>query len=455
MTLPNAFAEKMRGLLGEGEAEEFFAALTESPRTSGLRCNALKIEPQALAKLLDIPLTPVAWCDLGFTYPSDTERRPSKNPLYHAGLYYLQEPSAMAPVVLLDPKPGERVLDLCAAPGGKAAQIAGALQGEGVLVANDASASRSRALVKNLCMCGVHNAVIMRETPERLAGRFGGYFDKILVDAPCSGEGMFRKDEGAVRAWDENKPEACVILQREILHHAARMVAPGGLIVYSTCTFDLRENEGQIADFLERCEDFHVEEIEHDKWGFARGFEPVPQAARLFPHKLNGEGHFVCLLRKKGSRDESLAAKSSAGAFWGRAHGFNLFKEFCSEYLVNDFNEVILKQYGSALYDVPGGVPDLGGLRVARSGWHLGEIKKDRFEPSHALALGLSAVDCRMVYDFGLDECVRYLRGESVDVGGVFGGKAWVLVCFLGYPLGWARFVGGRLKNKYPSGWLV
>jgi len=431
MILPTEFKESIITILGD-EANDFFEALTEKVKVSGLRCNTSKVEPKELESLLGMSLKPVDWCNTGFTYSSE---RPSKNPLYQAGLYYLQEPSAMAPVVLLDAKPGDKVLDLCAAPGGKSTQIAAQLQGKGLLVANDASASRSRALVKNLTLCGARNAIILKETPKRLARHFEGYFDKILVDAPCSGEGMFRKDPEAMKAWTANKPEQCVALQEEILRYAAGMLKPGGRLVYSTCTFNLLENEGQIAKFIEKNPNFVVE-----------------KSKRLWPHKVVGEGHFVCVLKKNGEvKEGEEVSKSQPLSKLER----ELFNEFCQGNLKAQIDGHIFSHgLGSAVFATPVYV-DLSGLRVARSGWYLGEMKKDRFEPSHAMALGLKADEAQAVYELSPEECGRYLRGESLEVVLPFSNKAWVLMCIAGYPLGWARLVNGRLKNKYPQGWVA
>ncbi|MCL2421328.1 MAG: RsmF rRNA methyltransferase first C-terminal domain-containing protein [Defluviitaleaceae bacterium] len=475
MILPEAFTEKMRSLLG-AEAEAFFDALAFETKASGLRCNILKTNPEEMAKLLDIPLTAVPWCGTGFTYPSDVHNRPSKNPLYQAGLYYLQEPSAMAPVVVLDPQPGDRVLDLCAAPGGKAVQIAGQLQGKGVLVANDTSATRSKALVKNLTLCGAKNAIVTTEQPQRLASRFEEYFDKILIDAPCSGEGMFRKDLDAIKGWTANKPEVCVAMQREILRYAAAMVKPGGRMVYSTCTFDPRENEGSIAEFLSCHPDFQLVTVRHQLLGFAKGRpdwvggpECISGAARLWPHLLNGEGHFLCVLEKKATSENKVSA-NTMGRLSSSSTALGLFKEFCEDNLVADVdvcpaNSTIIANKSkrssfdkSPVFAVPNDLPDLAGLRIARSGWYLGDIKKDRFEPSHALALGLTVGEARFVHHFPSPDdadCARYLRGETIDVASDFvtaakAEKPWVLICVADFPLGWARLVNGRLKNKNP-----
>jgi len=489
MNLPESFTKKMRSLL-KTEAEAFFEALAFETKKSGLRCNTLKIKPDALAKLLDIPLTPVPWCQEGFTYPSDIDNRPSKNPLYQAGLYYLQEPSAMAPVQLLAPKPGDKVLDLCAAPGGKSTQIAAHLQGKGILVSNDASATRSRALVKNLTLWGAKNAVITTEQPQRLATRFEAYFDKILIDAPCSGEGMFRKDPDAVKGWSANKPEICVAMQRDILRHAATMLKPGGRMIYSTCTFNPEENEGTISDFLKNHHDFKVVAIDHKQWGFAKGRpdwvngpQEIAGTARLWPHRVDGEGHFLCLLEKKINENPANSMRNSATPspdynasthknslypHWIQAPSaaaLGLFKDFCENHLQTNIcphDSFLIATSGSKssprrnhfdrhpLFAIPKDLPDLSGLRIARSGWYLGDVKKDRFEPSHALALALTAQEARFTHNFSSaadDNCNRYLRGESLDINQGHE-KAWVLICLSGFPLGWARLVNGRLKNK-------
>ena len=496
-SLPNHFKEKMRNLL-KGEADDFFDALTEESKTSGLRFNALKIDPKMLdpanlklsnlPRLLDIPLKSVPWCPTGFYYPSNVSNRPSKNPLYNAGLYYLQEPSAMAPVEVLDPQPGDFVLDLCAAPGGKAVQIAGHLQNKGILVANDSSATRCRALVKNLAMCGVRNAVITTEQPQRLANKFSEYFDKILVDAPCSGEGMFRKDPDAIKGWTANKPEKCAAMQQEILHYAAKMLKPGGRLLYSTCTFDPIENEGTVSNFLKTHQEFKVVHINNFEPGRPDWIDEAPSelsgAARLWTHRLEGEGHFLCLLEKQvdspheknsfqpSDKIKYNMKKSRTLPYPHRLSSSTqqLLEDFCQRELTfncffSEKNQGIVtaisgKGNNSFIFVVPKEMPDMSGLRIARSGWYLGDIKKERFEPSHAFAMGLASDNAQEVINFcvGDEHCTRYLRGESLDIGAfsdTVKDKAWVLVCVEGFSLGWGRFVNGRLKNKYPQGWIL
>ncbi|MDR1663336.1 MAG: RsmB/NOP family class I SAM-dependent RNA methyltransferase [Clostridiales bacterium] len=505
--LPAGFVSGMSELLG-GEAEAFFKSL-HSPPFRGLRANRLKIEPEKLRALLPFPLEPVRWCAEGFTFPP--EERPGKSWAYRAGLFYIQEPSAMCPAAVLSARQGERVLDLCAAPGGKSAQLAGQLNGSGLLVSNDASASRSRALVKNLEMAGVANGVVLSEQPYRLAERFAGFFDAVLVDAPCSGEGMFRRDPDAVKGWADNKPEACARTQKEILRHAARMVRPGGRLVYSTCTFEPEENEKIIASFLDAHADFYPLPINHERLGVERAgctppaavmegtppaavmagtppaavMEGTPpaavilseaknlpagstDAARIWPHKQKGEGHFISLL---GRRGESGGA-GKAAAFRAAKHSeadIKPFLEFCDAFLQTGALArfpAFISRHERSLFLIPEGLPDLRGLRVARSGLLLGDIsagtgKKSKretgnFTPSHALAMALNKNDARYSAELSPDGIARYLKGETLTTEDFdIPPKAWVLTCAYGYPLGWVRWVDGRLKNHLPKGWAV
>ncbi|NEU59804.1 RsmB/NOP family class I SAM-dependent RNA methyltransferase [Paenibacillus sp. ALJ109b] len=315
--LPSIFAERMKSLLGD-EFEQFMKSYEQSPH-AGLRVNTLKISLEQFKEIAPFDMRPIPWCGTGFYVPHGV--KPGLHPYYHAGLYYIQEPSAMAPVELLNVKPGERVLDLCAAPGGKTTQIAAKLQGKGVLVTNDIHAERTKALAKNVELYGVRNAVVLNESPERIANAFPHYFDKVLIDAPCSGEGMFRKDEDMVKSWENHSVEKCVLMQRDILDTAAKLLAPGGTIVYSTCTFAPEENEAMIAEFLNINPDFVVNDIPESA-GFAPGrpewvrqmlpekaeetgsvLEQTRGTARLWPHLLEGEGHYVAVLQH---RAESL-----------------------------------------------------------------------------------------------------------------------------------------------------
>lgn len=451
MNLPEKYTQRMKTLLGS-EYDAYIESFKQK-RYCGLRANTLKIEPSKLEKLVDWELTPVQWCESGFYY--NEEIRPAKHPFYNAGLYYIQEPSAMSTGAMLDIEPGDRVLDLCAAPGGKSTQAAAKLKGKGVIVSNDISASRCKALLKNIEVSGVKNAVITNETPEKLAGRFEGFFNKIIVDAPCSGEGMFRKDDAAVRSWEEHKSEMCCELQRDILKNAAKMLTSGGIIAYSTCTFAPEEDEGMIWEFLSQHPEFELLEVDkskgfdygHPEWTDG-GSEELKKCGRLWPHKIKGEGHFLCLMRKKGAPLRPAAEPKKDPSEKELVD----FREFCKSYL-NIEIDMPLTIHGSSLMAVPAIVPDLRGIRVMRSGMYLGELKKNRFEPSQAFAMTLKKDEAKLSIDFDLDDegLTKYLRGDSFEVDCDDG---WALVCVCGYPLGWGKVQRGRLKNKYLPSWM-
>lgn len=425
--LPEAFLLRMRDQLGE-EYEDFLRSL-ERPRAVALRFNPLKGGMPSLPFVKD----PVPWGKMGFYY--DPEARPGLHVYHEAGVYYLQEASAMAPVALLDPQPGERICDLCAAPGGKTTQIAGRMGGKGFLLCNEINPKRAKILSRNIERMGVSNALVTNEHPETLASRFPGFFHRVLVDAPCSGEGMFRKEEAAVTDWSQETVEMCARRQREILNSAARLVAPGGRLVYSTCTFAPEEDEMTVAAFLEAHPEFAPEPVEAP-W-FTSG---EPGNYRMWPHKLLGEGHFAAVLRKRGGEEGKVTPLKGETLpkpwkEFGDALGIGLpeGKGLC---------------FGSSLYWARSEMPDLRGLKVLRPGLELGTVKKDRFEPAHALALWLG--DCKTVQDFPPEsqEMAAYLHGEVVASEK----KGWCLVTAGGYSIGWGKGDGKVLKNHYPKG---
>ena len=341
----------------------------------------------------------------------------------------------MAPVALLDPQPGERVCDLCAAPGGKTTQIAGRMGGEGFLLCNEINPKRAKILSRNIERLGVANAMVTNEHPQNLAKRYPGYFDRVLIDAPCSGEGMFRKEEAAVTDWSQETVEMCARRQAEILHSGAALVRPGGLLVYSTCTFAPEEDEQAVADFLRQHPEFTPEAVE------APWFEPAENGAfRLWPHKLRGEGHFAAVLRKAGEQDPT-EAPAGAG---------KLPKEWSAFARQMEIELPAGKaiSFGQSLYWAPADLPDIHGIRVLRPGLELGEVKKDRFEPAHALALWLhTAANVQDIpWESPLTEA--YMHGETIPSGQ----KGWCLVTVDGYSLGWGKGDGNVLKNHYPKG---
>lgn len=426
--LPEAFLNRIKAQLGE-EYLQYLQSL-ERPRAVALRFNPLKGErPQLPFVGENVP-----WEAQGFYY--DSESRPGLHPYHEAGVYYLQEASAMSAVALLEPQPGERVLDLCAAPGGKSTQIAARMQGRGFLLCNEYSPKRAKILSRNIERMGVANALVTNETPENLAKRLPGYFHRVLIDAPCSGEGMFRKEEAAVTDWSEDTVAMCARRQSEILTQGARLVAPGGRLVYSTCTFAPAENEEAVAAFLAENPEFSPVDISAP-WFTRVGVGQF----RLWPHKLLGEGHFVAVMERSAA---------------GEAEEIPLQK---GEKLPKPL-EAFLKELGIALpqgkavafgdtwYYAPEELPALKGLRVLRPGLELGKVIKDRFEPAHALALWLKS--CKNCLDISAQsqQIEKYMHGEVLPCQS----RGWCLVRVDGYSIGWGKADGKQLKNHYPKG---
>ena len=425
--LPEAFLTRIQFQLGE-EYEEFLRSL-ERPRAVALRFNPLKGEVPPLPFVGQ----PVPWEPMGYYY--DPDSRPGLHLYHEAGVYYLQEASAMAPVALLDPQPGERICDLCAAPGGKTTQIAGRMLGEGFLLCNEYSPKRAKILSRNIERMAVANALVTNEPTEVLARRFPGFFHRVLVGAPCSGEGMFRKEEAAVADWSQEAVEMCARRQLEILNNAAQMVAPGGRLVYSTCTFAPEEDEGVVAEFLSQHPEFAPEAVE------APWFQAVENGGwRLWPHKLLGEGHFAAVLKKNGGGEGCVPA----------CPGGKLPKEWTEFAEALDIRLPAGKAvaFGANLYWAPEELPELSGLRVLRPGLELGEVKKGRFQPAHALALWLKDCGNTARFDPESAELARYLHGEVIPSDK----KGWCLVMAGKYSIGWGKGDGNCLKNHYPKG---
>ena len=425
--LPQAFLERIEKQL-QGEFPEFMNAL-ERPRAVALRFNPLKGD----APQLPFVGQPVPWEQMGYYY--DPESRPGLHPYHEAGVYYLQEASAMSAVALLEPQPGERVCDLCAAPGGKTTQIAGKMAGEGFLLCNEIHPKRAKILSRNIERMGVANALVTNETPARLAEKYAGFFDKVLIDAPCSGEGMFRKEEAAVTDWSQDTVEMCARRQREILQAGAQLLRSGGRLVYSTCTFAPEENEQTVEWFLQEFPEFTMEAVD------APWFTQVGTGAfRLWPHKLLGEGHFVAVLRKNGDDREDVPMVS----------GEKLPKEWLAfaQELGIRLPEGKGVRFGQSLYWAPEEMPDIRGVKVLRPGLELGELKKDRFEPAHALALWLKTAERTENLPWDSTAVQAYLRGEVVESQC----RGWTLVQVDSFSLGWGKGDGKVLKNHYPKG---
>ena len=425
--LPQDFLNRMQGQLKE-EYPAYLESL-ERPRAVALRINPLK----GFEGKLPFRLESVPWEPQGFYY--DANERPGLHPYHEAGVYYLQEASAMAPVVLLDPQKGERVCDLCAAPGGKSTQIAGRMAGEGFLLCNEINPKRAKILSRNIERLGVCNALVTNEHPQTLANRYPAFFDRVLIDAPCSGEGMFRKEEAAVTDWSLETVGMCARRQAEILDSGAMLVRPGGRLVYSTCTFAPQENEEAVAAFLQRHPEFVPEQVA------APWFTPGKNGTfRLWPHKLKGEGHFAAVLRKMDGeeREVPLCKEDKIPKEW---------LQFAKELeIALPGGKALL--FGQSLYWCSEELPDLRGVKVMRPGLELGQVKKDRFEPAHALALWLKSA--KNVHNISSQdpEIHRYMNGQTVPSPV----RGWCLVQVDGCSIGWGKGDGNVLKNHYPKG---
>ena len=469
MVLPEKFQSRMKEMLGEEYRE--FASSYEETREYGLRVNTLKLSPEEFEKIAPFPVEKIPWIPNGYYYNEGTS--PARHPYYAAGIYYLQEPSAMTPASRLPVEPGDRVLDLCAAPGGKSTELAARLRGRGVLVANDISTSRARALLRNLELFGASNILVTNEAPARLEGAFGEYFDKILVDAPCSGEGMFRKAPEVAAAWSPERVEFFAKQQRSIAESAVRMLRPGGMLLYSTCTFSAEENEGTAAWLLERFPELELVPVEGYE-GFSCGrpewggdCAALERCVRIWPHRMQGEGHFLALFRKTAScleKEEKRSGRKERekNRTAGRmdAEQKRLLEAFLEEGKA-ELPPGRVECRGERAYLVPELPEDLRGIHFLRCGLFLGEFKKGRFEPSQPFAMALNGrAFCRRISWTPEDvRVVKYLRGETIPdaAARIPAGKTvpdgWNLVCVGPFSLGWGKMSKGVLKNKYLCSW--
>lgn len=510
--MPVEFENRMKEMLGN-EYNQFRASYDDTKKT-GIRVNTLKISVKEFTDKFPYELTPVPWCDTGFA--AGTDEKYGRNALHDAGAFYMQEPSAMAvaaSVASVCNLKGAKILDLCAAPGGKSTQFAAYLGGMGLLISNEINRERAGILSSNIERMGVKNAIVLNETPANIAERFEEFFDVVAVDAPCSGEGMFRKDETAIKEWSPSNVTMCAERQKDILDEAVKTVAPGGLLVYSTCTFAPAEDEEQILDFLERYPEFEAievpgfkyfegglkigssdyskENVESDELKDMSDKEDIlKKCARLWPHKIDGEGHFICIMKRTGINpitdspakesimtDESEPAKESpiTGVQLKSSDKYSVSKgkknksaeknrelraDKKSNELINSFIKENLADFeydrdktvsfGDSVYLLPEGFDvSLKGLKVVRCGLCLGEIKKDRFEPSHSLAMALMPEKVLRYIDLNEDEALKFRHGEELRKEAANG---WTLICTDDVSLGWAKAVNGSLKNHYPKG---
>ena len=424
------FWEQSLTRLPAAQREALRAALAQSPE------RALRLRPgvplETVRRALPDEYAPVPWAD-GAYYIGGASRA-GAHALHAAGAYYLQEPSAMAAVGALDVHPGQLVLDLCAAPGGKSTQIAALLGGQGALVCNEIVPARAKVLSQNIERMGILNAAVTNETPQRLCPRLAGLFDRVLVDAPCSGEGMFRRDEAARAEWTPQSPAGCAARQRSVLESAALALRPGGVLVYSTCTFNETENECVVRGFLEAHGDFSAEDFSLAGVGASQA-----GCLRLWPHRLRGEGHFVARLRRAGAAERTDAAAQPRIAL------ASLLPECTADV------PGTLQRSGDWLWARPEALPPLAGVRTLREGLCLGEMRGKTFFPSHALALALPVPGGTRTACVDAQSAQAYLRGEALPAPEGTP-KGWLRVCYLGMALGWAKCADGIMKNHLPKG---
>jgi NOL1/NOP2/sun family putative RNA methylase len=442
--LPESFLSDMQSLLGP-EYESFLAE-TEKRPCSGLRVNTLKTTPEFIGEKYK-KLEKVPWTANGFYI--EEESAFTKNPYYYAGLYYIQEPSAMTPASVLGTEPGERILDLCAAPGGKSTEIGACLKGRGILFSNDISSSRAKALLKNLELWGIGNIYLTCEESGKLREVFPEYFDRILVDAPCSGEGMFRKHPAVIKAYLEHGRDFYCPVQERLLNDAAGMLKPGGTIVYSTCTYNRFENEEQIQKFLAAHADFRLDKIAPEKG--VSSSDLLPGCIRFFPQRTKAEGHFAARIKRCGTHEPySVQGKSARG-------GKNVIPQSVTDFLslINrnwDLSRILIKD-GYVSY-LPEDDFTSAHLRTLRTGLLLGQLKNGRFRPSQALAMNLKAEEWNDPLSLARDDpnVIKYLKGETTEAE-ASSREGIRLLCTDGFPLGFVKQEGMRLKNMYLPGW--
>lgn len=451
------FEARERALLGT-RYDVLYAAPCAVRR--GVTVNGLRCAPQEFAAAVDFGLEPSPFCDAAFLL-TDPQLRPGRHAYHHAGVFYVQEPSASVPAGLLGVRPGERVLDLCAAPGGKTSQLAAALRGEGLLVANEYVAARAGVLKSNLERMGVTNALVLNESTARVAAAFPAFFDKVLVDAPCSGEGMFRKESVAVTQYDQPLLDRCAALGAEILENAAAMLAPGGILVYSTCTFAPGEDEGQIAAFLARHPEFTLCDLS------GCGFGQPGEANRTGDYPLQaeycrriwpcdgGEGHFMAKLQKAADAPAVELPRGKNGKGKGGktprvdAKALQAWQSFAKEVFPTLAGQPIAVVGDGFLLEPPALLPATK-LHVLRAGVPAGRAAKGRFEPAHALfmAYGAQCTNCEEL-TLADPRTAAWLRGEEIEAQTAQNG--WCAVLVDGFPLGGGKASGGRIKNHYPK----
>lgn len=462
--LPEDFKNKYNRILGD-EYEDFLLSFDE-PVQKAYRVNPLKPYP-VISDTEDHGNLPYGkWGHFGAVNGHSVD--------HVTGVVYSQEPSAQFVGEVVRPNPGERVLDLAAAPGGKSTHLAAFMGQKGLLWSNEIFLNRAKILSENIERMGIKNAIVSSHTPAELSSKLPGFFDKILLDAPCSGEGMFRKDPGAIAYWHEHYPAENATRQREILTEAVKMLRPGGQIVYSTCTFAPEEDEQIINWLMAAYPEFSLVSIEkpdganlsdaRPEWideAFVNGTnehsatttkDVMKKAARLWPHKLEGEGHFVAkLVKANGDYDDVSVVKPLKNKPLDKQQR-EILSNFFEEALITfdqKANEYVL--FGDHLYMAPIGTPDISSMKILRLGLELGLFKKKRFEPAHALALALNPDEVKQSYEMNPEEWAQFVHGDVIQTR-LDLDKGWVLMTANGNGAGWGRYVNGQIKNFFPKG---
>ena len=453
--IPEKFESRMQKMLGS-EYPAFYEALTDGTPYAGIRINPLKENSREAVFKAFGELKSVPWCNNG--YYTDKSVISGNHPYHAAGLFYFQEPSAMCAASGIPIEEGDHVLDLCAAPGGKSTQAGARLNNTGLLLSNEIIKKRAGILAENIERFGLGNSMITNESPDVLSDKYPEFFNKIIVDAPCSGEGMFRKEEQAITDWSEGHVISCAARQRSILDSAYRMLSPGGMLMYSTCTFSKEENEENVEYMMDKynMELMRMENAEYlypskPEW-WETGHD-LSEAKRLFPHTHNGEGHFAALLKKpEGTADLQPLKKRTKERGKGKpdpalSDGVALFKAFEKQFLNTDMSGHFI-MFGDNLYLMKENI-NIDKIRVLRPGLHLGICKKGRFEPSHALCMFMAARDFRNCIHLDLNDpaLIGYMKGNVIEVSQ----KGWCAVCAGDYPIGWGKGDGRVLKNHYPK----
>lgn len=441
---PEDFLNRMKYLLGE-EYKKFYSSL-DKPHFRGLRVNTLKCSSEKLKKLLPFGIAPSPFSKDSFYFSNEVQGI-GNSPLHHAGAFYIQEPSASSAVEILSPKPYDKVLDLCAAPGGKSTQIAAKLNGTGLLWSNEIVKSRAQILLSNMERMGVKNAVISSVSPEILCKNLPEFFDKVLVDAPCSGEGMFRKDADAIKEWSLEHTKSCKERQLNILESAKYSLKENGILVYSTCTFSSYENEEVIEEFLKKNPNFSLEDC-----NVSFGREALKYARRIYPMD-GGEGHFVAKLRKKRGDNLYTPVKTHIEPKDKvEKEIIKQAKDLYSQIFLNNFENLNFAVNKDKVIIMPDEIPDIPLINVLRAGVLLGEVKKNRIEPCHHAFMCARAEEVKSLLnlDINSSEIEKFLKGEEINVPNDFKGYCGVAVNNI--ITGFGKCSNGRLKNKYPKG---